>query len=319
MVFLGGYPAKRCPRAVHNRFSPTSPDPEPFSAQTQTLFDAGNSFEDDVTDLLREALGDRGMFLTEQGPESWEANVKATLAAIGRGDDVIVNGRLPPVGSRVGAPDVLVRVGDRSGPTYLPIDIKNHKSLRARTAGKLTYSALDAPAERLVVDGFSNRGNHDGDDTLQLAHYIRMLGDLGVLPDGPAWGGVIGTDPYDDVTDYALGITWYDLTEPVVKTYSVTGEGRARCARHWNATTTSSTSVSGSRKLLPLGESSCDRSGRRSASHASGSTTVRRSPAPRTPASPSPTDGFAPASGISSPPVVSRRWQTSRDSPSPTT
>ena len=56
-ILLGGYPAKQCPRRVHNQYDPTIPpvDWEPDAA-LQSLFDKGNTFEDDVFAEFAEAL-----------------------------------------------------------------------------------------------------------------------------------------------------------------------------------------------------------------------------------------------------------------------
>jgi len=229
-IRLGGYPAKRCPRAVHNTFAPGTPSPEPVSAETQRLFDGGLDFEAEVTDVLRTALGDRATILAQADPPAWDQLVEDTVAAMGRGDEVIVNGRLPAVGQRLGAPDVLVRVGPADAPTYLPVDIKHHHTTASATRNAvLSYSALDSPADRRIDPDRSSRGGHRRDDTMQLAHYTRMLQDLGYHPgEEHLIGGIIGTDPYDDLTSYSHGITWYDLSEATERTYSASADGHRK-------------------------------------------------------------------------------------------
>ena len=124
-VVLGGYPAKWCPRRTHNDFSPNSPEPLAVSVELQALFDGGLDFERVVTAEMADVLGGRMTFI--DGDSDWDAAIADTLKAIDRGDEVIVNGRLPSTGRRAGAPDVLIRV---SGG-YLPVDIKHHHTRKA--------------------------------------------------------------------------------------------------------------------------------------------------------------------------------------------
>lgn len=226
-VSLGGYPAKECPRIVHNENSPGDLVPADVPANLQTLFDEGRAFEAEVARALQEALGRRGTFLSDA--DSWAANVTATMEAMHRGDEVIVGGRLPDVASRSGAPDLLVRAGTDVQPTYLPVDIKNHRTTAATKTRTLTYSAISTPLDWQTSTALCNRGNHWRDDTLQLSHYTRMLQDLGFHP-GDEWlrGGIIGTDSYDDLTQYPYGITWYDLTEEGERTFSASTESGRR-------------------------------------------------------------------------------------------
>lgn len=222
-LVLGGYPAKMCPRVVHNENALGDLTPAPTSAHLQTLFDEGRAFEAEVTKVLRDALGGRGTFLTDN--RSWSANIDATMTAMRRGDEVIVGGRLPKTQGRSGAPDLLVRVASGSQPTYVPVDIKNHRTTVTTKRKELTFSALSTPMEWRRTTEFCNRGGHWRDDAMQLAHYTRMLQDIGFHP-GDDWlrGGIIGTDSYDDMSQYPYGITWYDLTEPGERTYSASAQ-----------------------------------------------------------------------------------------------
>lgn len=218
-VVLGGYPAKWCPRRTHNDFSPNSPKPIAVSVELQSLFDGGLYFERDVTTEMAEALGGRMTFI--DGESDWEVAIADTLSAIGRGDEVIVNGRLPSAGRRAGAPDVLIRVPGG----YLPVDIKHHHTRKATRTKTIVYSSLSAPSQLVPLDGFG-AGSHRVDDALQLAHYTRMLQELGCHPaneghtDDGLWGGIIGTDDYIAITGHPHGITWYRLDGPLEQTFS---------------------------------------------------------------------------------------------------
>lgn len=230
-IALGGYPAKQCPRLTHNDNSPLSPPRPPVDEGVQGLFDAGLDFEADITSELVATLGVDVLYLDEEAL-GWDGNVAATMDAMRRRVPVIVNGRLPSIEGRTGAPDVLVLV--EGG--YLPVDVKNHRTLGSQKSRTLTYSTLNDPATRQVVDGRSGDGSHRGDDTMQLAHYTRMLQALGFHPGGPGdqsrpellLGGIIGTSDFTDITGQAHAITWYDLTTPQEVTYSATAEDHRR-------------------------------------------------------------------------------------------
>ena len=77
-VVLGGYPAKRCARSVHNDFSPASPPRPSVDTATQKLFDAGNAFEARVNDRLGEIAG--AVVLSDD--DSWDASIERTVAAM---------------------------------------------------------------------------------------------------------------------------------------------------------------------------------------------------------------------------------------------
>lgn len=91
----------------------------------------------------------------------------------------------------------------------------------------MLVSTLTAPADRHCRSGFSNAGSRWRDDALQLAHYTRMLQELGFHPtSGPVAdpalliGGIIGTSDLTELLGEERGITWYDLAAPVERTYS---------------------------------------------------------------------------------------------------
>ena len=211
-VVLGGYPAKRCARAVHNDYSPASPPKPPVDEQTRRLFAAGNESEAHVNAEL--AAGGALLLSDEAG---FDSNATATLDAMRRGVPVIVNGRLPRVKARVGAPDVLVRM--RSG--YVPVDVKLHGTRTTAARRSVRLSPLDDPAAISEVEGLSDAYASLERDGIQLAHYTRMLQELGLhAGETHLIGGIIGSSDYEAETGRPRMIQWLDLATPRRTTYS---------------------------------------------------------------------------------------------------
>lgn len=216
-VTLGGYPAKKCARLTHNQYAPGTPALVEASPDVQALWDAGRVFETEVIDEFRALYGDSPALIVLDGSESWARAQRRTVAAMEAGVAVIVDGRLPDINGRRGAPDVLIRHSDG----YLPVDIKNHHTLNQAKRSTVQVSTLTAPDERLVRGGYSNRANSWRDDLMQLSHYTRMLQELGFHPGtGPNIGGILGTSDCTSVIGDGLGITWYDLDAETIDTYS---------------------------------------------------------------------------------------------------
>lgn len=127
------------------------------------------------------------------------------------GVEVILGGRLPvdEAGRRTGRPDVLVRAGTRPGglATYLPVDVKHHKTLGPRerdNQGPGLLSALDHPSPSAAQPDPAWVVRSLRGDALQLAHYLRMLEACGHAGDRP-WGGIIGKE---------RRVAWIDLAAP---------------------------------------------------------------------------------------------------------
>jgi len=136
-----------------------------------------------------------------------------------QGTPVIVNGLLPSIDGRSGAPDLLVAVADG----YVPVDIKSHKALKKATKGNARVSRLSDAATVTELAGTSELGNHWVADTFQLVHYSRMLQSLGHAS-GDLRAGIIGRDNLTEQFGDELGIVWYQLDELQVPTYSKTSE-----------------------------------------------------------------------------------------------
>lgn len=125
--------------------------------------------------------------------------VAATVAAMQRGDTVIVGPQLPDINHRTGRPDVLIRHG--AAPlaggkwAYLPVDVKNSKPLDGKKkATQWPVSTLDSPWLESAVDTGLGEGTTKDDHDLQLAHYWLMLADMGHAPDVEPIAGIIDVD-----------------------------------------------------------------------------------------------------------------------------
>lgn len=153
-VRLGAYPAKQCPRKVHNEHAPGAAEPASLPPAVLELIEGGRAFEVVVAAALREALGER---LVEIGPGPDQAD--KTIAAMDARAEVILGGRLPVVGPRVGAPDLLVRA--EGG--YVPVDIKHHHTSKKAARGEVQFSTLADPSSRRTLPGRSDRGGHRRD------------------------------------------------------------------------------------------------------------------------------------------------------------
>ncbi|SDF40525.1 RecB family nuclease, putative, TM0106 family [Blastococcus fimeti] len=231
-MLLGGYAAKRCPRATHNEYDegvlaePWEPDPD-----VQQLFDEGRAFEDDVVAALLVATPDSvDLRPYEQDKRTHIAETMRHLAA---GTGLLVGGRLPDdlPGGRIGKPDLLIRAEDRPDgrPGYHVGDIKHHLTLQRQPDAEALVSLAPAPgrADAVVRTGVTLRIGDREDDCLQLAHYWRLLEAAGHAAGAP-WGAVLGTDGAKGYVPDPLVLSWYDLGEPLFTTFSRTAGKRRR-------------------------------------------------------------------------------------------
>ncbi|MFW3171366.1 TM0106 family RecB-like putative nuclease [Geodermatophilus sp. CPCC 206100] len=226
-VLLGGYAARRCPRATHNSFDRAVTDqltrtaaehPELVPAPDQQLLDLGIAHEATVFGAWL-ATGENVVDLRPLEGEK-RAHIAATLQALDEGRAVVLGGRLPddPTGGRTGKPDALIR--EAHGRGYHPCDVKAHRVLSDTGTGRLVAD-LPAPALTEAVPSDGGLRHHEG-DLLQLAHYWRMLEACGRQASAP-WGAIVGTDGGP-----APVLAWYDLAEPVLPTFS---RSRGRTSR----------------------------------------------------------------------------------------
>jgi predicted RecB family nuclease len=214
-VTLGGYHAKQCARVTHNLFSPGIVEPATPSPELVALREAGIAFEAEVCDELRSRYGDSGRLVVVDPDTGRSEQRRRTLEGMDARVEVIAGALLPEVNGRAGQPDVLIRYEDG----YLPVDIKNHRTLSGSKRSEVAVSTLTTPGQLLTRRGYNDRGTRWRDDVMQLAHYTRMLQELGYHP-GVNRGGIIGSSDLTELVGEVHGITWYDLDAESITTYS---------------------------------------------------------------------------------------------------
>lgn len=227
-VLLGGYPAKQYVRRTHNDFDSNVPAGERLPDDVLRRMEDGRTFEDAITIELVAALGARCRVINYGDHRTDKTRrIVQTLAAMKSGVPVIVGAQLPddPTGSRTGSPDVLVRATpDGEDPKYLPVDIKHHSTLKAGPKGLAHVSGLGDGYLITESGGWSHMTSHRVGDSMQLAHYTRMLETIGYHP-GPhlRHGAILGTSDFTALTGERYGFVWYDLTARTEKTWSPVG------------------------------------------------------------------------------------------------
>lgn len=214
-IYLSGYAAKTCARVTHNKFGPATLEPVAVPPDLLALREAGIAFEASIFDELRCCLPESGQLLVVDPDIGSSQRQRATVAAMDAGVAVIAGGCLPSIGGRSGQPDVLIR----SAAGYLPVDVKGHRTLATAKKGAVALSPLVAPDQPLAHNGFSNHAARWRDDAMQLAHYTRMLQELGYHT-GAHRGGIIGTSDLTELIGDPHGITWYDLDAETILSYS---------------------------------------------------------------------------------------------------
>jgi hypothetical protein len=209
---LGGYDAKSCPEKVRKSHDPVYAEIEleaPTSGAAQRM-EAGVLREIVVGELWLSALEPRkikAIPACDRSAESKKMREELTLELMRKPGNVQViwNARLPQLfGShRTGEPDALVRGRARNGiPVWIPVDVKDHRSLEGTSKAKpVQASALAKPSRDDATALNLGVGVPQKSDALQLAHYHRMLEELGFAGSKPT-GGIIGREGV---------IVWHDL------------------------------------------------------------------------------------------------------------
>ncbi len=224
-ILLSAYAARRCPRRTHNDFDRTialGSESLELSASAQERIDSGKEFELDIVaeimQIHRESVVEIGADLGRS------AAICATEGAMSLGVPIIVGGWLPDdvAGGRKGRPDVLLKSAQPAPWSYYPVEIKRHKVLSKanKKLGNALLSPISSPhlTEARRDPEFNERRNRSESDTLQLAHYWRMLQACGRAPTGSTMAGVIGSDHLD--SDREPRICWFDLADPAFQTFS---------------------------------------------------------------------------------------------------
>lgn len=216
-ILLGGYAAKQCPVRTHNDFAPLIPTLRwKPTDEEQADLDAGVSFEEEVFAELRELHP--VAVLVDAGLRKYEA-IAATLAAMESGAPMVLGGWLPDdaSGGRTGKPDILVKV--EGG--YLPADVKHHKTVQSAKKTTKSVSSLARPDLWCELPGLT-ASTHHYVDSLQLAHYTRMLQACRFHPGQDRLvGAILGTSLVEiPGADPGLAFVWHDLTRPTRFTFS---------------------------------------------------------------------------------------------------
>ncbi|WOP19043.1 TM0106 family RecB-like putative nuclease [Raineyella sp. LH-20] len=230
---LDAYAARSCAVKTHNLFDPrahpAAPAVDPSVAES---FDDGPSHADRVIAAILAAARRSGrprvVDLRDGVREPWAEREAACRAAMLGGADVIIHGIVPLdlAGHRSGRADLWVRGADTADgrPGYHPVEIKAHRVQELRRSGRdhtftvpVSDLASPSPQHSRPADSRAIRVASREGDLLQVAHYWRLLESAGFAAAGRPLGGVIGTD---DVPGHGIAISWVDLAEPMVRTFS---------------------------------------------------------------------------------------------------
>ena len=239
---LGAYAARSCAVKTHNTFDRTiAPQTREVDDRLAELFEGGQQFEESVITRLVASFSAHspGRVIDLRLADELPAHIQsgAMTEAVAGGAELIIGGLLPRDldHHRSGRPDVLVRGEDRPDgrPGYHVVDIKHHKiherkkpTNEPRPNSSVLVSPFETPAPLHAdeVGGYGFRLTSREADLLQLAHYQRMLGDLGWTAPGRPLAGLIGTDTAVSAQGSRDLITWMDLAEPLLRTFSRSGD-----------------------------------------------------------------------------------------------
>lgn len=162
------------------------------SALAQLLMEKGIEHEAMVFERLEVAHG-----VVRLPAMSASALIEDTDSAMVNGMRIIMGGGLPTVSGRSGKPDILIRVdapSARAAWGYVPVDVKSHRGFKGTTkARQWSVGSVELPFlhDAITVDEI---GTPLLDDSLQLAHYWRMLEDSGWIPQVDPVGGIFDVD-----------------------------------------------------------------------------------------------------------------------------
>lgn len=208
---LGGYAAKQCREKIRKDNDPryAQVERDPIPPGTQARMDAGVEYEEKMGEAWAQALGPafRRIPTCDRTEKSKKARSEETLRLMSNPGKVRViwNARLEGSSrsGRVGEPDALVWAGKADGKhRWHPIDVKDHKSLTGtRRPTEHPVSTLGAPTRRSASPQEIGPGRTKIGNLLQLAHYQRMLQEIGhAHPDDGC--GIVGREGV---------IVWHDL------------------------------------------------------------------------------------------------------------
>ena len=217
------YVARQCPvRAENDVLLPSVP--VEHDAFARLLIERGNSFEREIVIALIDT--DQATAVIEgDGPSAQDE----TIRAMARGEPLILNGRIvDEAGHRVGRPDLLVRADDFGGGPgsgYRAVDIKSHGVLKDAEPGEGLSPALVCPLTSVALGTAmpdpTLAAEMRENDVLQLAHYQRILEEMGFAASEGRFAGTIGTERL---------LVWHDLDAQIWRTPSHSAKSRLRSA-----------------------------------------------------------------------------------------
>lgn len=229
---LDAYAARSCAVKTHNLFDPLARPAAAVDPSVEESFNDGPSHADRVIEAILDAARRYGRLqvadLREVDAAPWPEREDACRVAMLGGADVIIDGIIPLdlAGHRSGRADLWVRGADTTDgrPGYHPIEIKTHMLLEHRRSGRdhtfhvpVSRLATPSPMAAVPADSRAVRVNSRDGDLLQVAHYWRLLESAGFAASGRRWAGIIGTD---QVVGHGIVVTWIDLDEPMIRTFS---------------------------------------------------------------------------------------------------
>ncbi|MEI8082275.1 MAG: TM0106 family RecB-like putative nuclease [Actinomycetes bacterium] len=215
-----------CARRTHNQFDPTiaSDRNHEYSPEVRARLEAGSAHRTAIQEAFASAMATTGKIfldLTDIGLSPQDL-ITTTVEAMNHGVAVIAGGRLPndASGGRQGMPALLICQGQQQTTGtfgYWPGAIKAHKTVW-RTCGErpLVFSTLDRPGHDHARTDDQCQPRLRENDSIELAHYWRMLQASGFAATGAPLGAIIGSDR----NDYQPVLVWYRLDDPAFRTFS---------------------------------------------------------------------------------------------------
>lgn len=223
VIIFGGYDAKSCAEKIRKNYDPSYADIErdPNPPFAQHIMDKGIEKESLIKSMWNELLPEKIFFVDDcdRSDESKKKREKQTIEAMEnpKGFIVIWNARLPQdkINGRTGEPDALIFFGKNKKTKkniWIPVDVKDHKAIDITKSEvvklkKFKISSLTNPLYSELIEEELPSGKPKKEDAFQLAHYYRMLQNLGYASE-EAIGGIIGREGF---------ILWHDLSDPIYK------------------------------------------------------------------------------------------------------
>jgi len=215
-----------CARRTHNHFDTTiAPDPEfSLSPESRARLDAGSTHRAIMREAFAAALVPTGQLFLDLNDVGLprEDLIQTTVEAMSHGISVIAGGRLPDDddGGRQGLPGLLICQGPVAATGtfgYWPGVIKAHKTMWQTSGDRpLVYSTLQQPSQDHARSNDHRQLRIRENDSIELAHYWRMLQAAGFAATGSPAGAIIGSDRIDG----SPVLAWFPMDDMVFRTFS---------------------------------------------------------------------------------------------------